>query len=556
MGLIIKDIELTHFGMFHGKKITFEPGINIFAAPNESGKSTIHAFIRGMFYGIEKTRGRASKDDRYTRYEPWEHLGGYEGKLRFEKNGILYRIERSFLKSQKSLHLYDETNGAELIPAQEKIDALLGGMSESGFMNTVSIEQLKSATDRELIEELKNFAVNMGNTRTVQIDMGRSIQALKKKKKEFEKRLVTDIDAMVLEQEQICEDISAQVQNLMAEKDRLEQEYISLNVQLEEESSNVRLRRIEQNDDYTDTNRKINNLHNRRNEYADEHRGFDRFVGAAAGILILIVLAGVFTGVSDIEIPYFSDYWPVAALAVLVIGVIMVAVKLQKRRKRLSDMDREIYMLQKELDRIQKDDIVVRAESVCENIRNQVQEVSEKKNRAEWELETLLTSQDKEQEILQEIKEKKQDSDSCKQEIAAIQLALEELDRLTGKIHDTFGIRLNQSASDYFSQITGGKYTDLRIDEDFSIWINTKDKLIPIESCSRGTVEQIYLCIRLAAARILSPQETLPIILDDVFAYYDNERLAETLNILKRLKNQVIIFTCHTRESSWIKKQL
>ncbi len=554
--MIIKDIELTHFGMFHGKRISFEPRLNIFAAPNESGKTTIHAFIRGMFFGIEKTRGRASKDDRYIHYEPWEHLGGYEGKLRFEKDGILYRIERSFQKNNKYLHLYDETHGIELIPAQEKLNTLLGGLTESGYINTVSIEQLKSATDKELIEELKNFAVNMGNTRNMQIDMTCSVQTLKKKRKEFEGRITDNTHILLGEQEQLCEELSAQATELMEEKQRLEQDYSYLNAKLEEAYSNAKLRRIEQEDDYAQVNRRINHLRNERDEYADRHRGFDRYTVIGAAALVLAVLAGVFSAIWEVEIPYFSDWWPVLALVILLVCSVMVVVKLHLRRRHLGEMDQQVRILNKELERIQQDDTTERAEGVCESLRHQVQELSDQKNRTEWELEALLPRQDTELSLLEELREQNRVNESCRQEIAAINLALEEFEILTRKIHDTFGIRLNQAASDCFAQITGGKYTSLRIDEDFSIWINTKDKLIPLESCSRGTVEQIYLSIRLAANRILSPKESMPVILDDVFAYYDNDRLAETLSILKRLKNQVIIFTCHTRESSWMKQQI
>lgn len=553
--MVIKEIELTHFGMFHGKKISFDPKMNVFAAPNESGKSTIHAFIRGMFYGIEKTRGRASKDDRYVRYEPWEHLGGYEGKLRFEKDGVLYRIERSFQKNNKYLHLYDETHGIELIPAQEKLDALLGGLSESGYINTVSIEQLRSATDKELIGELKNFAVNMGNTRNLQVDMTRSVQILKKKKKEFESRIEEDTERRLQEQETLCEELAVQAADMMEEKDRLEQAYSSLNADLEKEINNAKLRRIEQDDDYSHISRKLNFLRNERDDYADHHRAFDRFTIIGAVALILVVLAGVLSSIWEAEVPFFSMYWPILALVILVVCIVMAVVRLQMRRRTLAEMDKQVRSLNQELERIQQDDTVSRAEEICETLRQQVREISDRKNRTEWELETLLPQQDTEQSLLEELREQKSINDNCRQEIAAIDLALEELDQITSRIHDSFGIRLNQAASDCFAQITGGKYTNLRIDEDFSIWINTRDKLIPIESCSRGTVEQIYLCIRLAAARILSPRETMPVILDDVFAYYDNERLAETLNILKRLKNQVIIFTCHTRESSWMKQQ-
>ena len=45
-------------------------GINIIYGKNEAGKSTLHTFIRGMLFGIERGRGRAAKNDLYTKYEP------------------------------------------------------------------------------------------------------------------------------------------------------------------------------------------------------------------------------------------------------------------------------------------------------------------------------------------------------------------------------------------------------------------------------------------------------------------------------------------------------
>ena len=72
----IKELHLGHFGKFHHKKIPFQPGINIIYGSNEAGKSTIHSFIRGMLFGIEKKRGRESKDDLYTKYQPCFFLCG------------------------------------------------------------------------------------------------------------------------------------------------------------------------------------------------------------------------------------------------------------------------------------------------------------------------------------------------------------------------------------------------------------------------------------------------------------------------------------------------
>ena len=56
--MIIKDIRLTNFGKFNHKMVTLEPGLNIVYGENEAGKTTLHTFIRGMLFGIEKQRGR------------------------------------------------------------------------------------------------------------------------------------------------------------------------------------------------------------------------------------------------------------------------------------------------------------------------------------------------------------------------------------------------------------------------------------------------------------------------------------------------------------------
>lgn len=99
------DLYISGFGKFHNTSVSFEDGINIVYGKNEAGKSTIHTFIRGMLFGIERQRGRAARTDTYSKYEPWENSGTYEGQLRLESDGIVYRIERSFQKNKKNLSL-------------------------------------------------------------------------------------------------------------------------------------------------------------------------------------------------------------------------------------------------------------------------------------------------------------------------------------------------------------------------------------------------------------------------------------------------------------------
>ena len=81
----------------------------------------------------------------------------------------------------------------------------------------------------------------------------------------------------------------------------------------------------------------------------------------------------------------------------------------------------------------------------------------------------------------------------------------------------------------------------------------TDEKRVEIEQVSRGTVEQVYLALRMAVGELLCEEE-MPVILDDAFAYYDEERMLQTLRWLKEHKKQVIIFTCQTREEQVMKE--
>lgn len=59
--MIIKQLNLDHFGKFHGREIDLNPGVNIIYGANESGKSTVHAFIQSMLFGAERLRGRGAR---------------------------------------------------------------------------------------------------------------------------------------------------------------------------------------------------------------------------------------------------------------------------------------------------------------------------------------------------------------------------------------------------------------------------------------------------------------------------------------------------------------
>ena len=104
----IRELRLQHFGKFTDRSIQIGDGINILYGENESGKSTLHTFIKGMFFGMERGRGRASVYDTFSVYEPWENPNYYAGSLRFESGGKMFRIDRNFDRYTKKAELICE----------------------------------------------------------------------------------------------------------------------------------------------------------------------------------------------------------------------------------------------------------------------------------------------------------------------------------------------------------------------------------------------------------------------------------------------------------------
>lgn len=61
----ITKIQVKNFGKFHNKTMELKSGINLVYGDNESGKTTLHTFLKGIFFGIRKLRGRDLIKDRY-----------------------------------------------------------------------------------------------------------------------------------------------------------------------------------------------------------------------------------------------------------------------------------------------------------------------------------------------------------------------------------------------------------------------------------------------------------------------------------------------------------
>lgn len=104
-------------------------------------------------------------------------------------------------------------------------------------------------------------------------------------------------------------------------------------------------------------------------------------------------------------------------------------------------------------------------------------------------------------------------------------------------------------AGQYLSQMTAGRY--IRVLSPLGtqqLAVQHMDgRILDTALLSRGTMEQVYLAMRLALSDVMSERTHLPFIWDDVFVNFDPNRLQQTLQVLPELMNnrQIIWTTCH-----------
>ncbi len=153
-------------------------------------------------------------------------------------------------------------------------------------------------------------------------------------------------------------------------------------------------------------------------------------------------------------------------------------------------------------------------------------------------------------EELRELYAKREALYSYETQVQAIDLAAKRIRELSDHIYREAGTQFSSRASQIIFKLTGGRYTQVTLDEQMEVRINTPAHLLTLSQVSFGTMNQIYFALRIAAGELLSYGEPLPLILDEAFAMYDDERLKAALRWLDESGRQVILFTCQRREKA------
>ena len=167
----IKKIHIDDFGKFSNYDLELDQGFTVLHGHNEDGKSTLMAFIQMMFYGYSGRSQDISLNPR-KKFSPWNGRD-MKGYILFEDDGVNYRLERHFGKSNTTdaIKVWNLDNGEEIkMPAKKDPGEVFFDLGSEAFERSVFIGQSGSIIETkgkkdEITEKLLNM-VTTGDENT------------------------------------------------------------------------------------------------------------------------------------------------------------------------------------------------------------------------------------------------------------------------------------------------------------------------------------------------------------------------------------------------------
>ena len=605
----INNLKINGFGKIKDKEIYLGDGINVIFGKNEAGKSSILKFITSMLYGASKNKnGREISD--FDRFKPWKS-DEFSGKIKYTLDiGRTYEVYREFKK--KNPVIFDESmtdiskqftvtkNGIEFFYDQTGID-------EETFYNTAITEQegirLSKSSQNSIIQKISNL-ISSGDDN---ISYKKSIDKITKSQNEkigsdrTAQRPINVLDVKIrnlMEKKRNLESSKEKTEGGFSGKDSLELELESETLKkemlkdIQSRLNNTRIRTAEINfgknleEEYEAKIRELNTKIANEKYEKQKEKGLVKYFVILAIICVLTLIAFVATDSTILK-------W--LFMILFLASGLLTAFKVREKNS----------INTKEL-RSEREKILSEIEILRENIKNKKDETSEKEEKYSQELENdknyirnkynskldygyidtwlnksyeeIVKEIDNKDNRIQTIKfkihsmeidmkilqEKLEDLASIEEDLEAAEEEREELLKLNNlyeiskecleeaydDVKSNISPKFIQNLCNIIDKISGSRYKNIYFKDDEGLKVEIDNgNFVPASRLSVGTIDQMYLSLRLSALEEIS-KEKLPIILDEAFAYFDNERLKSMLRYLELNynDNQIILFTCSNRE--------
>jgi exonuclease SbcC len=143
---------------------------------------------------------------------------------------------------------------------------------------------------------------------------------------------------------------------------------------------------------------------------------------------------------------------------------------------------------------------------------------------------------------------------TLKEEIEVLKLTRTAIADYVVYIMQVVRSRIESEVSSIISEITGGKYDRVLLDEDFNLLVRENDREYTVDRFSGGEQDDIAVALRIALSRYLAElhqvHESTLLILDEIFGSQDEERRANLLTALRSQESRFpqIILISHIAE--------
>ena len=595
------------FGCLDHATLEFSDGVTLIGAPNGSGKSTWCAFLRAMLYGLDtRQRDRKGAPADKNRYRPWSGAP-MEGLLVCEHEGRVIELRRTS-RSGVPLGDFSATDAATGLPlpelSPETAGEILTGVSREVFDRSVFLRQTGLAVSpSQELERRITALVSSGDEEVSWSDADNQLKIWQRKRRYHKSGLLPQLEE---EERQLLEtqsetgalrealsEVQSRAFSLRRQLDQWEeglepesredrqQRYQEAKADLEAAEERVRrLQNQAEDPDYEEPEE----LSQEVQEIQDDLRSRRRMMTGFILVVLLLTLAAVGVYVLPrYDIPYVPAAWkdipefPLLFSAALV-AVLWLLVLIFSTLKSISD-----YRDHKELTKVRalREEGTLRdarrdhaldaaliqrdhARKYFEAVRQQggpylppeAESCRVSLHRTEEELARLrgqLQALGDPVLIDARLDEVREQADRLETDYVALDIAMDALRQADAQLQSRFSPQLSKLAGTYFYRLTGGQYDQVALTRSLEVTVRESGGLadLPLSMLSQGTVDQLYLALRLSVADLLLPRpDTAPLVLDDALMTFDDRRLDLALDCLTDLAHdrQVILFTCQHRE--------
>lgn len=578
----IESLHIDKFGKLRSFDLAFPEGLTIVRGDNESGKTTILAFLRAMLYGLNGKSASIAQNDR-RKYMPWGETS-MGGSLRLTDGRTAWEIARVFgqTKKQDTLRVTDLASGEAVeLPAGDEPGRVLLGVDEAVFADTLYVSARGSRPSGDgaaLTDKIRNLV----GTGSEDVDLKSVLDRLRAAKNAIAPRAKDkgQLAAVQREQDEVQRALLASAQE-QQELARLRERVQALSDapataagRATAASRSALRERIAEKERaalrLADYRRQVDALDARI--AALEAQALPEKAAAAAGRataagrtpeLLFLALALLVSAASVACGLLFTNYAFAGLIATAGLSVLYMRAKDAReaaeeppaaspeggRELAAARRERAMYVQQSErlAGQIAQMEAALEAEMAPPDPARQEALIS-----ARVELEALEKRAGDPAALRARLAALKTQESALLQRLAALDMAEQALGEAARERQQGFAPELAGHVERILSRVTAGKYARAAISQSLEISLQPgAGALQPWEFFSGGTVELMYLALRLGLIRMLEKHSgPLPALLDDPFVLLDDARCREALGVLRdaaQAGSQVLLFTCQDR---------